>query len=388
MDPLRNPFAPGAGSRPPELAGRSALLEAAELALRRVRLGRAEKSQMLLGLRGVGKTVLLNRIAELAESIGYEQAQLEAPEGRPLATYLVPALKSMLLRLDRVEQARAWASEAMAALRGFAGAFKVSVGEVKLGLSEPVRADSGNLEVDLPELLVSTARAAQAAGTSVVILIDEVQYLAEDELRGLIVALHRIAQKGLPMILFGAGLPQLAALAGEAKSYAERLFDFPAVGALDRQAAGQAIADPIRDEGAGITTEALAEIVRVTEGYPYFLQEWGKHTWNQAQGPEINLNDVLAASRTALATLDSNFFRVRFDRLTPREQAYLNAMAQLGAGPHRSGAIAEAMGLKVERTGPLRSGLIRKGMVWSPAHGMTAFTVPLFDAFMQRAMAG
>jgi hypothetical protein len=386
MDPLRNPFAPGAGSRPPELAGRSALLEAAELALRRVRLGRAEKSQMLLGLRGVGKTVLLNRIAELAESIGYEQAQLEAPEGRPLATYLVPALKSMLLRLDRVEQARAWASEAMAALRGFAGAFKVSVGEVKLGLSEPVRADSGNLEVDLPELLVSTARAAQAAGTSVVILIDEVQYLAEDELRGLIVALHRIAQKGLPMILFGAGLPQLAALAGEAKSYAERLFDFPAVGALDRQAAGQAIADPIRDEGAGITTEALAEIVRVTEGYPYFLQEWGKHTWNQAQGPEINLNDVLAASRTALATLDSNFFRVRFDRLTPREQAYLNAMAQLGAGPHRSGAIAEAMGLKVERTGPLRSGLIRKGMVWSPAHGMTAFTVPLFDAFMQRAM--
>lgn len=386
MDPLRNPFAPGAGSRPPELAGRSALLEAAELALRRVRLERAEKSQMLLGLRGVGKTVLLNRIAELAESIGYEQAQLEAPEGRPLATYLVPALKSMLLRLDRVEQARAWASEAMAALRGFAGAFKVSVGEVKLGLSEPVRADSGNLEVDLPELLVSTARAAQAAGTSVVILIDEVQYLAEDELRGLIVALHRIAQKGLPMILFGAGVPQLAALAGEAKSYAERLFDFPAVGALDRQAAGQAIADPIRGEGAGITAEALAEIVRVTEGYPYFLQEWGKHTWNQAQGPEINLNDVLAASRTALAALDSNFFRVRFDRLTPREQAYLNAMAQLGAGPHRSGAIAEAMGLKVERTGPLRSGLIRKGMVWSPAHGMTAFTVPLFDAFMQRAM--
>ena len=386
MDPLRNPFAPGAGSRPPELAGRSALLQEAELALRRVRLGRSEKSQMLLGLRGVGKTVLLNRIAELAESIGYEQAQLEAPEGRPLATYLVPALKSIVLKLDRVEQARLWASEAMAALRGFAGAFKVSVGDVKLGLSEPNRADSGNLEVDLPELLVSTARAAQAAGTSVVILIDEVQYLAEEELRGLIVALHRIAQKGLPMILFGAGLPQLAALAGEAKSYAERLFDFPGVGALEPQAATQAIAEPIREEGGEITAEALAEIVRVTEGYPYFLQEWGKHTWNQAQGPEISLNDVQEASRRALAALDSNFFRVRFDRLTPREQAYLNAMAQLGAGPHRSGAIAEAMGLKVERTGPLRSGLIRKGMVWSPSHGMTAFTVPMFDAFMRRAM--
>jgi len=388
MDPLRNPFAPGAGSRPPELAGRTALLEEAELALRRVRLGRAEKSQMLLGLRGVGKTVLLNRIAELAEAIGYEQAQLEAPEGRPLAAYLVPALKSILLRLDRVEQAKAWAGEAMAALRGFAGAFKVSVGDVKLGLSEPVRADSGNLEVDLPDLLVSTARAAQAAGTSVVLLIDEVQYLAEDELRGLIVALHRIAQKGLPMILFGAGLPQLAALAGEAKSYAERLFDFPAVGALEPEAAAQAIADPIREEGAAITEEALAEIVRLTEGYPYFLQEWGKHTWQQAMGPEISLNDVLAATQTARAALDSNFFRVRFDRLTPREQAYLNAMAELGAGPHRSGAIAEAMGLKVERTGPLRSGLIRKGMVWSPTHGMTAFTVPMFDTFMRRAMAG
>jgi hypothetical protein len=386
MDPLRNPFAPGAGSRPPELAGRSALLQEAELALRRVRLGRSEKSKMLLGLRGVGKTVLLNRIAEVAEAIGYEQAQLEAPEGRPLATYLVPALKSILLRLDRVEQAKAWAGEAMAALRGFAGAFKVSVGDVKLGLGEPVRADSGNLEVDLPELLVSTARAAQAAGTSVVILIDEVQYLAEDELRGLIVALHRIAQKGLPMILFGAGLPQLAALAGEAKSYAERLFDFPGVGALDEEAAAKAIADPIREEGASITREALAEVVRVTEGYPYFLQEWGKHTWQQAMGPEISLNDVLAATQTARAALDSNFFRVRFDRLTPREQSYLNAMAQLGDGPHRSGAIAEAMGLKVERTGPLRSGLIRKGMVWSPAHGMTAFTVPMFDAFMRRAM--
>ena len=387
MDPIRNPFAPGAGSRPPELAGRSALLQDAELALRRVRLGRSDKSQMLLGLRGVGKTVLLNRIAELADAIGYEQAQLEAPEGRPLATYLVPALKSILLRLDRVEQAKAWAGEAMAALRGFAGAFKVSVGEVKVGLNEAVAADSGNLEVDLPELLVSTARAAKAAGTSMVILIDEVQYLSEDELRGLIVALHRISQKGLPMILFGAGLPQLAALAGEAKSYAERLFDFPGVGALDEEAAAQAIADPIRDEGAAITREALAEIVRVTEGYPYFLQEWGKHTWQQAIGPEINLNDVLAATQTARAALDSNFFRVRFDRLTPREQAYLNAMAQLGEGPHRSGAIAEAMGLKVERIGPLRSGLIRKGMVWSPAHGMTAFTVPMFAAFMRRAMA-
>ena len=386
MDPLRNPFAPGAGSRPPELAGRDALLNQAHLALQRIRLGRSEKSQLLLGLRGVGKTVLLNRIAEQAEALGYEQAQLEAPEGKPLASYLAPALKTILVRLDRVEQARAWAAEAMAALRGFASAFKVSLGEVKVGLSEPPRADSGNLEVDLPELLVATAQAAKAAGTSVVILIDEVQYLTEDELRGLIVALHRVVQRGLPLILFGAGLPQLAALAGDAKSYAERLFDFPAVAALPADAAAQAIQEPIQEEGAQINADALADIVMLTQGYPYFLQEWGKHTWAVAEGPTITLADVQQASDQAREALDRNFFRVRFDRLTPREQDYLHAMAQLGAGPHRSGAIAEQMQLRVERTGPLRSGLIRKGMIWSPAHGMTAFTVPMFDTFMRRAM--
>lgn len=230
----------------------------------------------------------------------------------------------------------------MAALRGFASAFKVSLGDVKIGLSEPLRADSGNLEVDLPELLVATAQAAKAADTSVALLIDEVHYLTEDELRGLIVALHRVVQRGLPLILFGAGLPQLAALAGDAKSYAERLFDFPAVAALAPDAA--------------------------------------------AQGPRITLADVNEATDQARDALDRNFFRVRFDRLTPREQVYLYAMAQLGAGPHRSGAIAEQMQLRVERTGPLRSGLIRKGMIWSPSHGMTAFTVPMFDTFMRRAM--
>lgn len=388
MDPLRNPFAPGAGSRPPELAGRELLLEQALLALQRVQLGRSEKSQILLGLRGAGKTVLLNRIAEQAEELGYALVQLEAPQGRPLASYLAPALKTILLRLDRVEQARAFAGQAMAALRGFASAFKVSLGEVKFGLSEPASADSGNLEVDLPELLVATAQAAKAANTSVGILIDEVQYLSEDELRGLIVALHRVVQRGLPLILFGAGLPQLAALAGDAKSYAERLFDFPEVSALPPDAAAQAIQEPIEEEQARIDADALAEIVSLTQGYPYFLQEWGKHAWATAAGPSITLADVKQASDQARDALDRNFFRVRFDRLTPREQDYLRAMAQLGAGPHRSGAIAEQMGLRVERIGPLRSGLIRKGMIWSPSHGMTAFTVPMFDGLMRRAIPG
>ncbi len=221
MDPTRNPFAPGAGARPPELAGRESIIEAANVAMQRIRSGRQEKSQMLLGLRGVGKTVLLNRLAQLAEDMGSIVVPLEAPEGQRLAAFLAPALKSVLLRLSRVAQARELAQRGLGALRGFASAFKVSIGEIELSISAEPIADSGNLEIDLPELMGSVGRAAQAANTSVVILLDEVQYLSEEDLRGLIVAMHRIAQRGWPVILFGAGLPQVAALAGEAKSYAE-----------------------------------------------------------------------------------------------------------------------------------------------------------------------
>ena len=388
MDPLRNPFAPGAGSRPPELAGRDEIIESARIALGRVRLGRAEKSQMLLGLRGVGKTVLLNRISELAEDSGYSVVMLEAPEGQRFARYLAPALKAVILRLSRIERARGHAARAMGALRGFASAFKVTIGDVEFGVTEPPTADSGNLEVDLPELLLATGQTARAAETSVCICLDEVQYLTEEDLRGLIVALHRVAQRGLPVVLFGAGLPQVAAMAGEAKSYAERLFDYPEVGALTNEAAVTAVREPVREEGADITDDSLRRIVTVTEGYPYFLQEWGKHTWNAAARSPITAADVESASASAMDALDSSFFRVRFDRLTPREQDYLRAMAELGPGPHWSGAIAEKLGTTVERMGPLRSGLIRKGMIWSPAHGDTAFTVPMFDSFMRRAIPG
>lgn len=386
MDPLKNPFSPGAGAPPPELAGRDEILNVATIALHRIRAGRPEKSQMLLGLRGVGKTVLLNKISEIAEGIGYLVVQMEAPEGQRLAQYLAPALKGALLRLSKTERAREYAGRAMAALRGFASAFKVSIGEVEVAVTEPQTADSGNLEIDLPELLLATGQAARAADTSIAVLVDEVQYLSEQDLRGLIVALHRIAQKGLPVVLFGAGLPQVAVLAGDAKSYAERLFDYPEVGPLAHEAAERAVREPVRDEGADITAEALQHIVRVTRGYPYFLQEWGKHTWNTAPDSPIGADDVIAASRAATEALDKNFFRVRFDRLTPREQDYLRAMADLGSGPHRSGAIAEKLGATVENVGPLRSGLIRKGMIWSPAHGDTAFTVPMFDEFMRRVI--
>ena len=386
MDPTRNPFAPGAGARPPELAGRESIIEAANVAMQRIRRGRQEKSQMLLGLRGVGKTVLLNRLAQLAEDMGSIVVPLEAPEGQRLAAFLAPALKSVLLRLSRVAQARELAQRGLGALRGFASAFKVSIGEIELSISAEPIADSGNLEIDLPELMGSVGRAAQAANTSVVILLDEVQYLSEEDLRGLIVAMHRIAQRGWPVILFGAGLPQVAALAGEAKSYAERLFDYPEVGPLPPAAARSALLDPIVEEGESISEDALNRILSITEGYPYFLQEWGKHSWNTAGKSPITADDVEMASSLATVALDRSFFRVRFDRLTPREQDYLRAMAALGPGPHRSGDIADALGIKVQQAGPLRNGLIKKGMIWSPAHGQTAFTVPMFAAFMIRAI--
>lgn len=386
MNPLHNPFAPGAGAPPPELAGRDDVIEGARIALHRVRVGRAEKGQMLLGLRGVGKTVLLNRIGVLAEELGYVVLSLEAPEGQRLAAYLAPALRSALVRLSRVERARQQVARAIAALRGFAGAFRVSIGEVDLSVAEPPDADSGNLEVDLPTLLVAVGRAAKAADASVAILVDEVQYLDEEDLRAVLVSFHAIVQRGLPVVWFGAGLPQVAALTGEARSYAERLLDFPAIGPLAPPAARQAVRRPILDEGSDITDEALEAIVQVTKGYPYFLQEWGKHAWNAARSSPIEVGDVAAATASATEALDRSFFRVRFDRLTPREQEYLRAMAELGPGPHRSGAIAAALGKRVESLGPLRSGLIRKGMIWSPAHGETAFTVPLFDEFMHRAI--
>jgi hypothetical protein len=387
MDPTTNPFAPGAGTRPPELAGREQIITDATVALKRARAGRSAKSQMLLGLRGVGKTVLLNRIAETAEEEGYLTISLEAPESRRLAAMLVPPIRTVLYRLSGAARARAIANRGLGVLRGFASVFKVKYGEVEVGIeSERGTADSGDLESDLPELLRTVAQAAKAADKAVAIFIDEVQYLSEEDLSALIVSVHKIGQQGLPFLVFGAGLPQLAALAGEAKSYAERLFDYPSVGPLDTVAAKRAIREPIREEDADIRTDALNLIVERTEGYPYFLQEWGSQAWNVAPRSPISRTDVEAATERAVAALDSGFFRVRLDRLTPREKDYLRGMAQLGAGPHRSGEIAETLGIAVTVAGPLRNGLIRKGMIYSPSHGETAFTVPMFDVFMRRTI--
>ena len=331
--------------------------------------------------------MLLVKIQELAEEEGYLTALIEAPEERRLAALLVPKLRQLLYKLSGVEKARILANRAMSALRSFASAFKVSYGDFEFGVEgEPGIAASGDLETDLTELFLLIANAAREAEKPVAILIDEVQYLEKEDLSALIVALHRIGQRSLPLIVFGAGLPQMAALSGEAKSYAERLFDYPPVGALEEDAARRALREPVRDAGADIEDDALDLIVERTEGYPYFLQEWGAHSWKQAPEPPIRCSDVQVASQDATKALDASFLRVRFDRLTPREQDYLRAMAELGPGPHRSGDIAEMLGIPVTSAGPLRTNLIRKGMIWSPSHGETAFTVPLFHDYMKRAM--
>jgi hypothetical protein len=391
MDPATNPFAPGAGTAPPELAGRDDLIESVRIAIARVRAGRAAKSVLLIGLRGVGKTVLLDRMRDDAEAAGVHTVRIEAPEGRSLPALLAPELRRALLRLSRTAQAKDLAGRALRALAGFATSLKVKYEDIEVGLDlepEPGLADNGDLEHDLQDLLEAAGEAAKAAGTALVLFIDELQYVREEELAALITALHRVAQRRLPVTLVGAGLPQLRGRMGRAKSYAERLFDFPEVGALSREAAERALTKPIHDEHVEITGNALTKIVRTTHGYPYFLQEWGKHAWDAADRSPIDAGDVDAAQATVIATLDAGFFGVRFDRLTPAEKLYLRAMASLGPGPHRSGDIAAALGRKVTSLAPTRSALIAKGMVWSPAHGDTAFTVPLFDQFMRRIMPG
>jgi len=385
MDAVRNPFAPGAGSKPPELAGRDAILGEAEIALQRVIAGRHDRSQILLGLRGTGKTVLLNAIETLAQKHGHITSFIEAPETGRLADQLYPKVHQALRRLSGVEAAKAAAHAGLRALRGFASAFKIKIGDVAIAVDpEPGVADTGNLEFDLIDLFQALGRAAQAGKRGWSLFIDELQYLAEPELAALIVAIHRANQTGLPILFFGAGLPQIAALSGDAKSYAERLFNFPQIGALDSEAATAAIRQPIEEEGERIDDAALAGIFRATLGYPYFLQEWGYQAWNAAGASPIIEADVATASVNALRRLDAGFFRVRLERLTPKEREYVVAMARLGPGPYRSADVADALGESIQSLGPRRASIINKGMIYSPAHGDIAFTVPMFDDFLRR----
>jgi hypothetical protein len=296
-----------------------------------------------------------------------------------------------LLHLNRFDAVKDLAQKGLRALAGFSKSLKLKYGDLEVGFDaqpEAGLADNGDLEIDLTTLLEQVGYAAKAADTAVVLFIDELQYVAQDQLAALIAALHRCSQMKLPVTVVGAGLPQLRALAGEAKSYAERLFEFPSIGALTDAEAELALRKPAEDAGVVIEPEAVQEILSQTKGYPYFLQEWGKCAWDVASGSPITVQDVRRASIEAVAALDESFFRVRFDRLTPAERRYLRAMAELGPGPHRSGDIAVELGKQVTTLATMRQGLILKGMIWSPNHGDTAFTVPLFDEFMKRIMPG
>jgi hypothetical protein len=385
MNRETNPYAPGAGIQPPALAGRDKLLEEAAIDLGRILNRRPVKSLMLLGLRGVGKTVLLNRLQRLAEEKDFKTIKIEAPEGGALPSLLVPELRRILYSLDLPTAAGNKVRRAMAALRNFGSAFKVAYGEIEIGMTRsPGIADTGNLEHDVPQLLVALAEAAAERNTAIGMFIDEVQYLSAQELAAVIVACHEIAQRNLPLLFVGAGLPQIAALAGNAKSYAERLFNYPEIDRLPPEAAKEALLQPAKAEKVEFDEDAIQEILHVTERYPYFIQEWGFHVWNDAPRSPITAQDVKDATPQIIVHLDANFFRVRFDRLTVLQQKYLRAMAELGAGPHKTGEIATALGVEASTVAPTRQQLIDKGMVWSQRHGATAFTVPMFDRFMKR----
>ncbi len=389
MDPIQNPYSPGAGAPPPALVGRGPILEEARILLGRVKQRRPEKSMLLTGLRGVGKTVLLNEIERLATADGYRTIAIEAYEDKPLGPLIAQHLRKLLYDLDRIAGAGEKVKRGLAVLRSFVGALKVTVDDVAIGLDiEPEKgsADSGDLEIDLPNLFVAIAEAAEDRGTAVAVLIDEIQYFNPKSLGALIMSMHRVQQRQLPFVLLGAGLPILPGLAGEAKSYAERLFSFPDVGALSEEDAARALAEPAQAAGVEFESKALSEIFRLTEGYPYFLQEWGYQVWNMAEASPFTLDIVQQATELVIPRLDKNFFRVRFDRLTPSEKNFLRAMAELGAGPLRTGDIADTLGIKITSLGPVRARLIKKGMIFSPAHGEMAFTVPLFDEFMRRAV--
>jgi AAA ATPase domain len=389
VDPIWNPFSPGAGSPPPELVGRDPVLHEARVLLGRVAAGRPEKSLLLTGLRGVGKTVLLNEIERMALEAGYRALSIEASEDKRLGVLLAPFMRKVLFDLNRLAGAGDKVRRAMAVLRSFVGSIKVTVDEVSIGLDiEPERgaADSGDLEIDLPDLFVAVGEAALERKTAVGVFIDEIQYFNQKELGALIMAMHKVQQRRLPLVLLGAGLPILPGLAGESKSYAERLFGFPDIGALGRADAIKALQEPALAAGIKFTGDALAEVFSLTKGYPYFLQEWGYQAWNVAGASPITLPDIRRATPIVIQRLDKNFFRVRYERLTPSEKNFLRAMAELGPGAQRTGDIADMLGVKVNSLGPVRAKLIRKGMVYSPAHGDMAFTVPLFDSFMMRAI--
>lgn len=390
MDRVRNPFTPGAGSQPPLLVGRDAQIETMSVAVQRMTLGRFERSLLLTGLRGVGKTVLLNEFGRVAHNNGWVHEHLEATEDTRVAGAVATLARRVLLELSLKERVKDRAQSALGALRAFV---KVHVptgdgGALTIDFEpRPGLADSGDLDGDLGGVFKELAETALAGQTGVLLTIDELQYLSRNELGALIVGLHRVSQLGLPLLVAGAGLPSLPGLAGEARSYAERLFSYVEVDSLDHDDAHRALVEPVENEGAAWEPAAVEKVIALTEGYPYFLQEFGKQSWNLADGPTITVGDVTASVTLALDELDRGFFRARIDKTTDTERDYLRAMASLdGPAPYKSGDVSAALGKKTTQTGPVRDSLIKRGLLFAPRHGFLAFTVPMFDQFIRRTL--
>ena len=385
MDPIQNPYTPGAGSRPPELAGREAEISAFRILLERVRLGRPEKSLLITGLRGVGKTVLLNTFRDLAESAGFKTAETEVTHETGFRQVMARLGRRVLIELNPIEKVKNKVLQAARVFKAFT--LKLPDG-FEIGFDVDAargKADSGNLSEDLSDLFFALGEAAREKQAGVVFLFDEIQFLERPDLEALIAALHHATQRGLPVTVVGAGLPQLPKLAGEAKSYAERLFNFPSIDRLSDEAARKALEKPAEEQRVAYEPAATTAILEFTRGYPYFLQEFGKHVWNQAPRSPITFDDVIRVKPAVQAQLDENFFRVRVGRTTVAERRYISAMASLGAGPYKTGDIAAELGTDSPRVAPLRNQLINKGLVYSPSHGITDFTVPQFDDFVRRA---
>ncbi len=384
MQATHNPYNPGAGVPPRDLAGRDAVIEAARVAIIRAKAGRPAKSSIMLGLRGVGKTVLLNEFEAIAADQGCQTALLEIDPSISLPQQLAPSLHQILHRLDRMKKAGADLQRAFGSLRSFASMFKASLGDIDFSFVAPPA--TGDLAIDLTDLFVAIADAARKRDTAIILLIDEIQYLSKTDLGALIMAMHKVAQRQLPLLLFGGGLPQLAKLAGDAKSYAERLFDYPPIGPLDDAGARKALLAPAAREDVAYTPDALDFVIEQTGRYPFFIQMWGAQCWEAAARSPITLEDAQRASANAIAALDEGLFKVRLARLTERQQAYARAMAEFGPEPVNSSSVAEALNLALSQAAPIRDELIKKGMAYAPERGLIAFTVPKFDEFLRRAM--
>jgi len=386
--PHENPYTPNAGARPPLLVGRDDQLEGFDVLLERLRRGHTEQSMIITGLRGVGKTVLLNAFEARARELGWTTVEAEITKHTDFSGRIAHLVRRALLQIAPRTRWRARARRAAAVLRSFQLTIS-SEGTVSTGIDVEAHeglADSGYLPDDLSDLIVALGEAAAEHERGVVFLLDEIQFLETTELEALIAALHKTVQRQLPVTMVGAGLPQLPRLAGEAKSYAERLFKFPTIGRLEPEAAIRALVEPAAGEGVDFEPTAAEAVVAYTDGYPYFIQEYGKVLWDMTEQPPIDRRDVAAAREAVEAKLDGSFFRVRVERTSELELRYLRAMADLGPEPQRAKDVAGLLGRTSQQLGPTRSRLIDKGLLYTPGHGLAAFTVPQFDRFLRRAV--